>query len=313
MGIKDREANRRSPLGSMVGSDVLLNFEKTKETEINSEKEIVSVPIDSLVPYHHHIFKPQSKEKILEIAESIQDRGIYNPLIVRPLMEGGMEIISGHTRLEAARIAGLSEVPCRILELSDDEAEDAMVITNLQRESLLCSEKAWSYKIRMESMKKQGKKSEDGQKVDTAKEIGELLGDSKRTVHRYIQLTKLIPEFMDMCDEKKMSPFSVAIHLSSLTVNEQNAIYGFIKVSNIDITPSQAEKLKKKHDELLELGKELDNETISDILVQEKKRRPKKFVLKSNIRAYFSDKTSDEEIEKAIIELLEERYGKRDV
>lgn len=308
MGLLDREKGRNdSAVAAILGlntvsdmTDDNLGFEK------ENNKEIVNVPIETLVPFKNHIFKRQSEEKINEIAETIKTNGICYPLIVRPLEDGGMEIISGHTRKLAAERVGLTEVPCIIKELNDDDANDIMVITNCQREGLLYSEKAWMYRIRMESAKRQGQRSEDGEKIDTAKEIGDLTGDSKRTVHRYIQLTYLIKEFMDLVDEKKIAAFPIGTDLSSLTEAEQHAVYNFIKVGGMKINKSQASKLKKEHDRLEKEGKILDDEIISDILIEEKKEKPKKVTLKNDVRQFFNEDATDDFIESKIIELLKE-------
>lgn len=274
------------------------------EKEVKGEHEIVKIPIDTLEDYHNHIFKEQSREKLDDLACSIRENGVVQPLIVRPIADGGFEIISGHTRRKVAKECGLSEVPCIVMDLDDESADELMVVTNIQRENQCVSEKAKGYKIRMDAMSHRGKKIDDtGRK--SADIIGEAFGDSGKTVQRYIKLTNLIPEFLDMCDNKKMSPFTVGIELADLTENEQKSVNNFLKVSSTGITSAQAKALKKKHLELANENKLLDDEIISDILSVEKNTGTKKTVtLSKGIRDFFDEDATDEVIENTIIDLL---------
>ena len=274
------------------------------ELEVKGEHEIIKLPIDTLVDYHNHIFKEQSKEKLDDLACSIRENGIVQPLIVRPIADGGFEIISGHTRRKVAKQCGLEEVPCIVMDLDDESADELMVVTNIQRENQCVSEKAWGYNIRMDAISHRGKKIDNtGRK--SADIVGEAFGDTGKTVQRYIKLTNLIPEFLDMCDNKKMSPFTVGIELADLTADEQKSINNFLKVSSTGITSAQAKALKKKHIELAKENKILDDDIISDILSVEEKTGTKKAVtLSKEIRDFFDEDATNEDIENTIIDLL---------
>lgn len=271
----------------------------------NGEKDPVSmVSVDTLVSYHNHIFKQQSIEKIEELAESIQQVGILNPLLVRPIENGGLEILSGHTRLAAAKHIGLTEVPCYIKECDDEDADTIMVDSNLQRESLSFSEKAWGYRVKKEALDRKNLKNGHGDKVDSAEELARSLNEKRRTVYRYIRLTYLIPKFLEMVDNKKMPAMTVGLDLSYLSNTEQQAVLDFIEASNLKIKPAQSKELKAKHDELAGAGKELDDEVIAEILKDEPKVKVTNVVFKTDLRDFFPYETSDEEIENTVIKLL---------
>ena len=309
--LQEREMKRRR---SAVRTAMSIDIQEIEEKNVaKSEGEVVNIPLEVLVPFHNHPFRVKDDEEMDKLEESIKDQGVLYPLLVRPLPEGGMEIIAGHRRCHAAKKAGLTEVPAVIKELNDAEAEIIMVDSNIQRENISYSEKAFAYKIKMNAMNRQGKKSKDGTSINSAAQIGEAAGDSKRTVFRYIRLTYLIKEVLELVDQKKIPAFTTGLALSYLDEEEQITILSYYEISGKLPTPAQAEQLKKAHEEFAEEGKLLDVSTITRIL-SDKKKVQKKIVFKGdNIRKFFAEDTSDEEIEETIISLLEKwQYEKRE-
>ena len=181
--------------------------------------QVLDVPIGELFPFQNHPFKVLDDDKMAQTVESVRENGILVPIMVRNRPEGGYEVISGHRRRHAAEIVGLDTVPVIIRDLTDDEAVIAMVDANLQREEILPSEKAFAYKMKMDALKHQGKKSDDetcslvGNKPKTASSVGEAAGDSKNQVYRYMRLTELLPDLLDMVDSKKikMNPLKMSM------------------------------------------------------------------------------------------------------
>ena len=203
---------------------------ETDESRADAQLERVQkIPISELVPFKDHPFKVVDDEAMLRTMESIAQYGVLTPLIARPLEDGTYEIISGHRRVHAAQAAGLTEVPVIVRDMDDDAATVLMVDSNLQRENILPSERAFAYKMKLEAMKRQGERTDlqeqatstqVGRKLETAEMVGKEVGDSRNQVRRYIRLTYLIPEFLDLVDEKKIS-FNPAVELSYLKPTEQ--------------------------------------------------------------------------------------------
>ena len=205
---------------------------ETDESRADSQLEKVQmIPINELVPFKNHPFKVVDDEAMLRTTESIAQFGVLTPLIARPLEDGGYEIISGHRRAHAAEAAGLTEVPVIVRDMDDDAAVCLMVDSNLQRENILPSERAFAYKMKLEAMKHQGERTdlrEDGTSTQVAQklsveQVGAEVGVSKDTIRRFIRLTNLIPELLDMVDQKQIS-FNPAVELSYLTSEEQQQL-----------------------------------------------------------------------------------------
>lgn len=190
------------------------------EAEQNTLNQIVEVPLNELHSFRNHPFHVNDDEKMAETVESIKNYGILNPALVRPRAEGGYELIAGHRRKRGCELAGKSKMPVLIRNYTDDEAVIVMVDSNIQRESLLPSEKAYAYKMKMDAVKHQGIKDENAASVDSADLVGQAAGDSGRTVQRYIRLTCLIPELLKLLDEGKIN-FTVGVSLTYLSETEQ--------------------------------------------------------------------------------------------
>ena len=227
---------------------------ETDESRADSQLEKVQkIPINELFPFKDHPFKVVDDEAMLRTTESIAQFGVLTPLIARPLEDGGYEIISGHRRAHAAEAAGLTEVPVIVRDMDDDAATVLMVDSNLQRESILPSERAFAYKMKLEAMKRQGVRTDlqeegtsaqVGRKLETADLIGQDTGDSRNQVRRYIRLTNLIPELLDMVDQKQIS-FNPAVELSYLTSEEQQQLLDAMDYTQAAPSLSQAQRLKK--------------------------------------------------------------------
>ncbi len=270
-----------------------------------SEEDIVLIPIEQLHEFKAHPFRVRDDEAMEKLVESVKEQGVLVPVIVRKNGDAEYEIISGHRRKRAAEQAELKEIPAIIRQLSDDEAIISMVDANLQREEILPSEKAFSYKMKLEAMKRQGKRtdltSDNGcQKLSARKKMAQESGESEGTVENYIRLTYLIPEFLDMLDRKQIL-FRVALCVASLKREEQGLLYELMKKLQAKLSISQAERLK-------DLSKEgmCTKESIFTV-ISESPPKERKFVMKSKkLSEYFPPETTEEEIEKVIYRLLEQ-------
>ena len=289
---------------------------ETDESRAESQLERVQkIPINELVPFRNHPFKVVDDEAMLRTTESIAQFGILTPLIARPLEDGGYEIISGHRRVHAAEAAGLTEVPVIVRDMDDDAATVLMVDSNLQRESILPSERAFAYKMKLEAMKRQGVRTDlqeegtsaqVGRKLETADLIGQDTGDSRNQVRRYIRLTNLIPELLDMVDQKQIS-FNPAVELSYLTSEEQQQLLDAMDYTQAAPSLSQAQRLKKLSQES---GCTL--EAMRDILGEVKKGDLERVAFKSEqLRKYFPKSYSPKQMQDTIIKLLEQWQRKR--
>ena len=286
---------------------------ETDESRAESQLERVQkIPINELVPFRNHPFKVVDDEAMLRTTESIAQFGVLTPLIARPLEDGGYEIISGHRRAHAAEAAGLTEVPVIVRDMDDDAATVLMVDSNLQREQILPSERAFAYKMKAEALNHQGQRSDLtlGQVVPkfkrTTAEIASETGESYKTVQRFIRLTNLIPELLDMVDQKQIS-FNPAVELSYLTSGEQQQLLDAMDYTQAAPSLSQAQRLKKLSQES---GCTL--EAMRDILGEVKKGDLERVAFKSEqLRKYFPKSYSPKQMQDTIIKLLEQWHKKR--
>ena len=267
-----------------------ISNEESEDTE-----KIIIAPLTELYTFKDHPFRVVDDEKMEETTESIRQYGVLMPGIARPRAEGGYELIAGHRRKRGSELAGRSEMPIIVRNYTDDEATNIMVDSNIQREDILPSEKAKAYKMKFEAMKHQGSKAEK----NTYDEVGEAAGDNGKMVQRYIRLAELIPELLNMVDEKKLG-FISGVDISYLSVEEQTLLYKKIMELNVVPNGTQAATLKK-----YSLSGEL-NAGVIDLLLSEEKPKAKKVTLKADrIKEYFTAEYSNDEIEEVIYELLE--------
>ena len=273
------------------------------------------MPLSDLHPFEGHPFKVLDDELMEQTVESIKQIGVVSPLIVRPDPEGGFEILSGHRRLHAAQLAGLETVPVIVKEMDDDAAIIFMVDSNLQRENILPSERAFSYKMKLEAIKHQGERGEGtssqvGMKLQSLDIVGQEAGDSRNQVHRYIRLTNLIPEILDMVDEKKIA-FNPAVELSYLKPSEQKEFLEAMDYAQASPSLSQAQRLKKLSQEG---GCTLD--AMCEVMNEIKKDELDHVTIKNEVlRKYFPKSYTPKQMQDTIIRLLEkwQRSKQRDM
>ena len=261
--------------------------------------------IEQLRPFQGHPFKVIDNEEMDQLVESITAQGVLTPLVVRPLETGGYEVISGHRRLHACKKAGVDSVPAVITDMDRDTAAIALVDSNLHREHILPSEKAFAYKLKMDALKQQGLRtdltsSQVATKLDSATEVGKQQGDSRDTVFRYIRLTHLIPEILQMVDDRKIA-LTPAVDISYLTQKEQADLLETMECE--DCTPSVSQAIRMK--QLSQAG-ELDIYTIFDILTQKKANQHEKISFKvSDLRGYFPRSYTASQMTRDILKALE--------
>ncbi len=284
---------------------------KTKAEPAEQAEEIRQVPITELHPFKDHPFKVLDDEAMLKIVESVARFGLLTPLVVRPRQEGGYEIISGHRRQHAAQLAGLKTLPVIVRELDDDQAILQMVESNLQRETIRPSERAFAYKMKLEALKHQGARtdltsSQVGEKLWSVTQVGAAAEESERQVHRYIRLTHLIPELLEMVDQKKIS-FNPAVELSYLTASEQRDFLQAMEESKHPPSLSQAQQIKK-----LSRAGECSYDAILDVMTSDKKAELDRLTLKNEaIQKYFPKSYTPRQMEEIILNLLERWHRKR--
>lgn len=268
-------------------------------------KEFISqLPPDKLSPFAKHPYRVREDAAMDELVESIRVHGILSPLLARPKGEG-YELVSGHRRRLAAQKLGLPTVPVLVREMSDDEAVILMVDSNLQRENLLPSEKAFAYRMKLEAMKHQGKATSRQVvgKLESADEVGQVNGESGRTIQRYIRLTNLVPPLLQMVDDGRIA-FSPAVELSYLTRDEQAELWDLI--GQEDATPSLSQSLRMKQ---ISREAKLTPEVLYAILTEEKPNQKEQVRIKTeSLRKYFPRNYSAQQMEREIIKLLEARY-----
>ena len=288
--------------------------EAEKQTEAAAEavtETVRQIPLSDLHPIEGHPFKVLDDDSMAETVESIRQVGVANPLIVRPDPDGGYEIISGHRRHHAAELAGLDSLPVIVRELDDDAAIIMMVDSNIQRETILPSEKALAYKMKLDAIKHQGRRtdltsSQPGMKLLALDLVGAEAGDSRNQVHRYIRLTNLIPEVLDMVDEKKIS-MTPAVELSYLTPEEQRSFLEALDYAQAAPSVSQAQRMKKKSQEG---GCTLDD--MCGIMDEVKKDDLGQVAFKtSDLQKYFPKSYTPKQMSDTILRLLEQWQRRR--
>ena len=285
---------------------------ETDESRAESQLERVqSIPLSALVPFKEHPFKVVDDEAMLRTTESIAQYGVLTPLIARPLENGNYEIISGHRRAHAAELAGLTEVPVLVRRMDDDAATVLMVDSNLQRENILPSERAYAYKMKLEAMKHQGERTDLtsvqlGPKLDAASRIGDDAGESRSQIKRYIRLTNLIPEVLDMVDQKQIS-FNPAVELSYLKAEEQEMFIQAMDEVQAAPSLSQAQRLKKLSQEggfTLDAAREIMNEVKKGDLERVTFRN-------EQLRKYFPRSYTTQQMQNTILKLLDQWQKKK--
>lgn len=285
---------------------------ETDESRAESQLERVqNISISELVPFKDHPFKVVDDEAMLRTTESIAQYGVLTPLIARPLEAGGYEIISGHRRAHAAELAGLTEVPVLVRQMDDDAATVLMVDSNLQRENILPSERAYAYKMKLEAMKHQGKRSDLtsgqlGPKLRSDEQLAQEAGESRKQVQRYIRLTNLIPELLEMVDQKQIS-FNPAVELSYLAPEEQEIFMQAMDEVQASPSLSQAQRLKKlaqEGDFTMDAAREIMNEVKKGDLERVTFRN-------EQLRKYFPRSYTTQQMQDTIIKLLDQWQKKK--
>ena len=289
---------------ALKGLDDLFSTEENRQEE--QREQVQQIPIDDLHPFTNHPFKVLDDEAMTRTVESIAQYGVLAPLIARPRPEGGYEIISGHRRQYAAKLAGLETLPVIVRNMDDDAAVILMVDSNLQREHILPSERALAYKMKLDAMRRtSGRPSKENPRqlvgnFETADVIGKESGESGRQVQRFIRLTNLIPELLDMVDEKKIS-FNPAVELSYLDESQQRDFLEAMQDTQNAPSLSQAQQLKK----MAQQG-EFSYEKAFDVMGQEKKSEKDTVTIKNEtLRKYFPRSYTPKQMEEKIIQLLD--------
>ena len=293
---------------SLKGADDIFSTEESRQEQ--QREQVQQIPIGELFPFKNHPFKVLDDESMQRTVESVEQYGVLSPLIARPRPEGGYEIISGHRRQHAAQLAGLDTLPVIVRQMDDDAAVLLMVDSNLQRENILPSERAFAYKMKLEALKNQGARSDltsvqVAPKLSTEK-IGEEVGMSKDNVKRYIRLTNLVPELLDMVDEKKIA-FNPAVELSYLDEAQQRDFLEAMNDTQNAPSLSQAQRLKR----LAQEG-HFSYDVAFAVMGEEKKDELDKVVIKNDtLRKYFPRSYTPKQMEDTIIKLLEQWQRKQ--
>ena len=283
-------------------------FKDDKEIREGRLPKIYDIPIELIDDFPDHPFKVKMDEDMDQLVESIKERGLITPITLRPKEDGRYEIVSGHRRKKACEIAGLSVVKADVREMSRDEAIILMVESNLQRSVILPSEKAFSYKMRLEAMKRQGKRTDltcrpVGDKLDDRRSgevLGEVVGESERQIQRYIRLTELIPELLDLVDENQIA-LRPAVELSYLTCDEQRMVYK--QIEDCECTPSHAQTIRMR--KFSEEGR-LSDAVIESIMQEEKPNQKEKVHIPyGQVRKFIPESVPFEETGSYIMEALE--------
>ena len=295
---------------SLKGADDIFSTEESRQEQ--QREQVQQIPIGELFPFKNHPFKVLDDESMQRTVESVEQYGVLSPLIARPRPEGGYEIISGHRRQHAAQLAGLETLPVIVRNMDDDAAVLLMVDSNLQREIILPSERAFAYKMKLEAIKNQGARSDltSGQIVQKSKlsieRVAEDAGEGYKTVQRFIRLTNLIPELLDMVDEKKIA-FNPAVELSYLDESQQRDFIEAMNDTQNAPSLSQAQRLKK----LAQEG-HFSYDVAFAVMGEEKKDELDKVVIKNDtLRKYFPRSYTPKQMEDTIIKLLEQWQRKQ--
>ena len=287
-------------------------FQTDQSREEAQQERVQEIKLSDLHPFKGHPFKVVDDEAMQKTVESIAQFGVMTPAIARPRPEGGYELIAGHRRHHASELAGKETMPVIVRDMDDDAATILMVDSNLQRETLLPSERAFAYKMKLEAIKHQGQRtdltsSQVGMKLQAMDIVGQEAGDSRNQVHRYIRLTELIPELLDMVDEKK-SAFNPAVEISYLKPNEQQDFLEAMDYAQSTPSLSQAQRLKKFSQE----GK-CSLDAMCAIMSEEKKGELDRVTIKHDVlRKYFPKSYTPKQMEDTIIKLLEQWQRKRE-
>ena len=295
---------------SLKGADDIFSTEESRQEQ--QREQVQQIPIGELFPFKNHPFKVLDDESMQRTVESVEQYGVLSPLIARPRPEGGYEIISGHRRQHAAQLAGLDALPVIVRQMDDDAAVLLMVDSNLQRENILPSERAFAYKMKLEAIKNQGARSDltSGQIVQKSKlsieRVAEDAGEGYKTVQRFIRLTNLIPELLDMVDEKKIS-FNPAVELSYLDESQQRDFLEAMNDTQNAPSLSQAQRLKR----LAQEG-HFSYDVAFAVMGEEKKDELDKVVIKNDtLRKYFPRSYTPKQMEDTIIKLLDQWQRKQ--
>ena len=295
---------------SLKGADDIFSTEESRQEQ--QREQVQQIPIGELFPFKNHPFKVLDDESMQRTVESVEQYGVLSPLIARPRPEGGYEIISGHRRQHAAQLAGLDALPVIVRNMDDDAAVLLMVDSNLQRENILPSERAFAYKMKLEAIKNQGARSDltSGQIVQKSKlsieRVAEDAGEGYKTVQRFIRLTNLIPELLDMVDEKKIA-FNPAVELSYLDESQQRDFLEAMNDTQNAPSLSQAQRLKR----LAQEG-HFSYDVAFAVMGEEKKDELDKVVIKNDtLRKYFPRSYTPKQMEDTIIKLLDQWQRKQ--
>jgi ParB family chromosome partitioning protein len=294
---------------SLKGADDIFSTEESRQEQ--QREQVQQIPIGELFPFKNHPFKVLDDESMQRTVESVEQYGVLSPLIARPRPEGGYEIISGHRRQHAAQLAGLDALPVIVRNMDDDAAVLLMVDSNLQRENILPSERAFAYKMKMEALKNQGARSDltsrqVGEKLWSVSQVSADANESERQVHRFIRLTNLIPELLDMVDEKKIA-FNPAVELSYLDESQQRDFLEAMNDTQNAPSLSQAQRLKK----LAQEG-HFSYDVAFAVMGEEKKDELDKVVIKNDtLRKYFPRSYTPKQMEDTIIKLLDQWQRKQ--
>ena len=288
---------------SLKGADDIFSTEESRQEQ--QREQVQQIPIGELFPFKNHPFKVLDDESMQRTVESVEQYGVLSPLIARPRPEGGYEIISGHRRQHAAQLAGLDTLPVIVRNMDDDAAVLLMVDSNLQRENILPSERAFAYKMKLEALKNQGARSDLTStqlvsKLRSNEQLGAENNQSRETVRRFIRLTNLVPELLDMVDEKKIA-FNPAVELSYLDESQQRDFLEAMEDTQNAPSLSQAQQLKK-----LAQQREFSYEKAFDVMGQEKKNEKDTVTIKNEtLRKYFPRSYTPKQMEEKIIQLLD--------
>ena len=294
---------------SLKGADDIFSTEESRQEQ--QREQVQQIPIGELFPFKNHPFKVLDDESMQRTVESVEQYGVLSPLIARPRPEGGYEIISGHRRQHAAQLAGLETLPVIVRQMDDDAAIILMVDSNLQREHILPSERAFAYKMKLDAMKNQGTRSDLTStqvvsKLRSNEKLGAENNQSRETVRRFIRLTNLIPELLDMVDNKTVS-FNPAVELSYLSPEQQQEVIRAMDDTQNFPSVSQAKRIKK-----LAQDGTFTTETVVAIMGEEKKSELDTVTIKNDtLRKYFPRSYTPKQMEDTIIKLLEQWQKKR--
>ena len=286
-------------------------FTTQEERDHKNQEYVKNISIYEITDFPNHPFKVKMDDKMLETIESVRDHGVLVPALVREKSTGGYEMISGHRRKMASELAGFEKMPCIVRNLSDDEAVIVMVDSNLQREEILPSEKAFAYKMKLEAMNRQGKRTDLTStplvsKFRTNEILAQEAGESRETIRRYIRLTELIPEILEMVDDKKIS-MRPAVELSYLPKEEQEILYDIMESEACTPSHAQAIKIRKFSAE----GR-LNEDVLLSIMSEEKPNQVEQWKIpKNRLKKYFPSGTTQQKMEETIIKALE-LYRKRE-